>query len=198
MQYKIGAKRNLRQIANELGVAHVVEGSVQRAGNRVRVSAQLIDAKTDTHLWAESYDRPVNDVFGIQSDIAKAIAAQLKAKLSSAEKSAIGQPPTTNLVAYDRYLRARKLGATQTDRVPNEMHEVTRLLDQAVAYDPTFLLAYCELAHAHEYTYFLGVDRTRTRVALAESARDTALRLGPERGEPHLAAAWVAFHCYLD
>jgi len=198
MQYKSGAKRNLRQIANELGVAHIVEGSVQRDANRVRVSAQLIDAKADTHLWGESYDRPVDDVFGIQSETAKAIAAQLHAKLSPAEKTAIEQPPTTNLIAYDRYLRARKLVSVQTDRVPGDMHEVTRLLDQAVAYDPTFLLAYCELAHAHEYTYFLGVDRTRTRVALAESARDTALRLGPERGEPHLAAAWVAFHCYLD
>ena len=86
MQYKSGAKRNLRQIANELGVAHVVEGSVQRAANRVRVSAQLIDAKTDTHLWANSYDRPLDDVFAIQSDIAKAIAGQLQAKLSPAEK----------------------------------------------------------------------------------------------------------------
>ncbi|HEU5247532.1 MAG TPA: protein kinase, partial [Candidatus Udaeobacter sp.] len=104
MQYKSGVKRNLRQIANELGVAHVVEGSVQRAGNRVRVTAQVIDAKTDTHLWVNSYDRPLDDVFAIQSDIAKAIAAQLQAKLSSAEKTAIEQPPTTNLVAYDRYV----------------------------------------------------------------------------------------------
>src|SRR6266581_2771521 len=90
MQYESGVKRNLRQIANELGVAHVVEGSVQRAGNRVRVTAQLIDAKTDTHLWVESYDRPLDDVFAIQSDIAKAIAGQLQAKLSPAEKAAIG------------------------------------------------------------------------------------------------------------
>jgi TolB-like protein/Flp pilus assembly protein TadD len=198
MQYKSGAKRNLRQIANELGVAHVVEGSVQHAGNRVRVSAQLIDAKTDTHSWANSYDRPLDDVFAIQSEIAKAIAGQLQAKLSTAEKAAIGQTPTTNLIAYDRYLRARKLGATQTGRVPWEMREVIRLLDQAVAYDPTFMLAYCELARAHEYAYHLGVDRTPARVALAEKARDAALRLGPDRGEPHLAAAWVAFHCYLN
>ena len=108
MQYKSGAKRNLRQIANELGVAHVVEGSVQRVANRVRVNAQLIDAKTDTHSWANSYDRPLGDVFAIQSEIAKAIGSQLKAKLSPAEKSAIEQPPTKNLIAYDRYLRAKK------------------------------------------------------------------------------------------
>src|SRR5213083_3102247 len=106
MQYKSGTKRNLREIANELSVAHVLEGSVQRAANRVRVTAQLIDAKTDTHLWVESYDRPLDDVFAIQTDIAKAIAVQLKAKLSPAEKTAIEQPPTMNLIAYDRYLRA--------------------------------------------------------------------------------------------
>jgi serine/threonine-protein kinase len=198
MQYKGGAKRNLRQIANDLGVAHVVEGSVQRAANRLRVSAQLIDAKTDAHLWAERYDRPLDDVFAIQSEIAKAIASQLKAKLSPTEKSAIEQPPTKNLVAYDRYLRARKLGARQTGRVPGEAREVIRLLEQAVAYDPTFMLAYCELARAHEYAYHLGVDRTHARVALAKAARDAALRLAPDRAEPHLAAASVAFHCDLD
>ena len=198
MQYKSGVKRNLRQIANELGVAHVVEGSVQHAGNRVRVSAQLIDAKTDTHSWANSYDRPLDDVFAIQTNIAKAIAGQLQAKLSPAEKSAIEKPPTTNLIAYDRYLRARRLGQGQTGRVPAEMREEIRLLDQAIAYDPTFLLAYCKLARAHAYAYHLGVDRTPARVALAKTARDAALRLGPDRGEPHLAAAWVAFHCDLD
>jgi TolB-like protein/Tfp pilus assembly protein PilF len=198
MQYKSGAKRNLRHIANELGVAHVVEGSVQRAANRVRVTAQLIDARTDTHLWVDHYDRPLDDVFAIQSDIAKAIATQLQAKLSPAEKSAIEQPPTKNLIAYDRYLRARKVRAVQTARVPGDMREETRLLDQAVAYDPTFLLAYCELAQAHAYAYHLGVDRTPARVALAKAARDAALRLSSDRGEPHLAAAEVAFHCNLD
>jgi len=196
MQYKSGGKRNLRQIANELGVAHVVEGSVQRVANRVRVSAQLIDAKTDAHLWAESYDRPLDDVFAIQTGIAKAIAGQLQAKLSPAEKSAIEQPPTTNLVAYDRYLRAEKLSALP--RIPEDVHEIIRLLNQAVAYDPTFLLAYCKLAQFHAWIYFLGVDRTPARVALAKEARDAALHLGPDRGETHLAAAYVAYHCYRD
>ncbi len=198
MQYESGVKRNLRQIANELGVAHIVEGSVQRVGNRVRVTAQLIDAKTDTHLWVESYDRPLDDVFAIQSDIAKSIAAQLKAKLSPAEKTAIEQPPTTNLIAYDRYLRAEKLWGQQSTQVPKDLREIVRLLDQAVAHDPTFLLAYCELARTHAYIYFLGIDHTPARVALAKEARDAALRLGPDRGEPHLAAAWIAYQCYLD
>ena len=198
MQYKSGVKRNVREIANALGVAHVVEGSVQRAANRVRVSAQLIDAKTDTHLWVERYDRPLGDVFAIQSEIAKAIAGQLQAKFSPAEKAAIEQPPTTNLVAYDRYLRAEKLWALPTTRLPQDMHEIIRLLDQAVAYDPTFLLAYCELARANAYVYHLRVDHSPARLALAEEARNIALRLGPARAEPHLAAAWVAYHCYRD
>jgi TolB-like protein/Tfp pilus assembly protein PilF len=199
MQYKTGVRRNLRQIANELGVAHVVEGSVQRVANRVRVSAQLIDAKTDTHLWVERYDRPLDDVFGIQSEIAKAIATQLRAKLSPAEKAAIEQPPTTDLVAYDRYVRAKKLKEdAATPRVFEHVRQTIQLLNQAVAHDPTFLLAYCELARAHAYLYFLGTDHTPARVALAIEARDAALRLAPKRGETHLAAAWVAYHCYLD
>jgi tetratricopeptide (TPR) repeat protein len=154
--------------------------------------------KTDTHLWVEGYDRPLDDVFAIQSEIAKAIAAQLQAKLSPAEKAAIEKPPTANLVAYDRYLRAEKLWALPTTRIPQDMREVIRLLNQAVAHDPTFLLAYCELARAHAYVHFLGVDHTPDRVALAEEARDAALRLAPDRAEPHLAAAWVAYHCYRD
>src|SRR6516165_7498894 len=198
MQYKSGAKRNVRQIANELGVAHVIEGSVQRVANRVRVSAQLIDTKTDTHLWVQRYDRPLDDVFGVQSEIAKAIATQLQAKLSPAEQTAIEQPPTTNLIAYDRYLRAEKLWAQQTTQFLKDVREIVRLLDQAVANDPRFLLAYCELARTHAYLYFLGYDHTPARIALAEQVRDAALRLDPERGEPHLAAAYVAYWCHQD
>ena len=196
MQYKSGAKRNLRQIANELGVAHVIEGSVQRFANRVRVSAQLIDANTDAHSWAESYDRPLDDVFAIQADVAKAIAGQLQAKLSPAETTAIEKPPTANLVAYDRYVRAKKLLASP--RIPMDLHEAIRLLNQAVAYDPTFLVAYCELANVHIWLYFNAGDHTLARLELAKAARDTALRLGPERGEAHLAAAWVAYQGYRD
>jgi TolB-like protein/serine/threonine protein kinase/Flp pilus assembly protein TadD len=197
-QYKSGVKRNLRQIANELGVAHVVEGSVQRAANRVQVTAQLIDAKTDTHLWVQRYDRPLGDVFAIQSEIAKAIAAQLQAKLSPAEQTAIEQPPTTNLIAYDCYLRAEKLWAQQTTQIAKDLREIVRLLDEAVGHDPTFLLAYCKLARTHAYISLLGVDPTPVRITLAKEARDTALRLGPDRGEAHLATAYVAYWCYRD
>jgi TolB-like protein/Tfp pilus assembly protein PilF len=200
MQYKTGTKRNLREIADELGVAHVVEGSVQRAGNRVRVSAQLIDARTDTHLWGENYHRPLDDVFAIQTEIAKAVADQLQAKLSPAEKVAIEQPPTSDLVAYDRYLRGKNSLTWQTfdARMIEQARQAIRLLDQAVTHDPAFYLAYCQLARAHEQLYFLGGDHSPARVAQARQAVEKALSLAPERGEAHLAAAWVSYHCERD
>ena len=200
LQYKTGVKRNLREIADELGVAHIVEGSVQPAGNRVRVRAQLIDARKDKHLWAERYDRPLDDVFAIQTDIAKAIADQLQAKLSPAEKAAIEQPPTANLLAYDRYLRAKNLYEIFTfdSRTILGVRQAIDLLNQSVAHDPAFLLAYCLLARSHAYLYFMGADRTRARISLAEQALNTAVGLAPEREEPHLAAAWIAYHCHRN
>ena len=110
LHYKSGVARNLREIAQQLGVANVVEGSVQRSGNRVRVNAQLVDARTDAHLWAQTYDRDVADVFAIQSEIAEKIAEQLQAHLSPGEQAAIAQAPTSDLVANDLYARARVLG----------------------------------------------------------------------------------------
>jgi TolB-like protein len=200
MQYKTGVKRNLREIARELGVAHILEGSVQRAGNRVRVSAQLIDARTDAHIWGEHYHRALDDVFPIQSEIAKAVADQLQAKLSPAEKAAIEQPPTTNLVAYDRYQRGKKLleNITYDARTPENLRQAVRLLDQAVAHDPAFLLARCELVRAHSTFYFLGIDHNPSRIEVGKIALESALRLAPQRGEPHLAAAWLYYHCYRD
>jgi TolB-like protein len=199
MQYR-SPMRNLRDIASALGVAHILEGNVQRAGNRVRVSAQLIDARTDTHLWAENYHRPLDDVFAIQSEIAKAVADQLQAKLSPAEKAAIEQPPTTDLVAYDRYLRGRKsLAQTTFDaRMIEHARQAIRLLDQAVAHDPSFYLAYCQLARAHDLLYFLGADHTPARVAQARQALEKAFSLRPDGAEAHLAAAYVSYHCALD
>jgi TolB-like protein/Tfp pilus assembly protein PilF len=199
MQYR-APTRNMREIASALGVAHILEGNVQRAGNRVRVSAQLIDARTDTHLWAENYHRPLDDVFAIQTEIAKAVAGQLQAKLSPAEKAVIEQPPTADLVAYDRYLRGKKLLAQTTfdTRQIEHIRQAMRLLDQAVAHDPAFYLAYCQLARTHEYLYFMGADHTQVRVAQAKQAVEKALSLAPERGEAHLAAAYVSYHCELD
>ena len=193
MQYKTGAKRNLRQIANELGVAHVVEGSVQRAANRVRVSAQLIDARNDTHVWAEKYDRDLADVFAIQSEIAQKISNQLQAKLSPKEKSAISERPTSDLAAYDLYLRAKEFLYDSRGLAPSRYKdaclEAVQLLDQALARDPAFLLAHCRLAYAHDFIYFSNIDHTETHLALAERSVETAVRLQPDSGETHLAQA---------
>src|SRR5207249_3406000 len=117
MQYKTPRARNLREIGRQLGVAHVVEGSVQRAGNRIRVNAQLIDARTDAHLWAQIYDRDLADVFAIQSEIARTIADQLQASLSSGEEAALDIKPTQDLAAYDLYLKATEIGRNRASSI---------------------------------------------------------------------------------
>ena len=191
MRYKSSTDRDLRQIAQQLGVAHVLEGSVQRSANRVRVSAQLIDARNDTHVWAEKYDRDLADVFAIQSEIAQTIADQLQARLSPTEKSAISERPTSDLAAYDLYLRAKELtyGDISPLRWKENAFKAVQLLDQAVARDPTFLLAYCQLAYAHDYIYFNSFDHTEKRLALAETSVRAAVHLQPDSGETHLAQA---------
>ncbi len=196
MQYKTGEKRNLRQIGNELGVGHVVEGSVQRAANRVRVTAQLIDARTDTHLWVEGYDRPLDDVFAIQSEIAKAIATQLQTKLSSKTKSAIEERPTKDIAAYDLYVRAKLLVMTPLITSENYL-EAARLLDQAIARDPDFFLAYCLIAETNSRLYAV-FDHTPARRDLADRAVNTAFHLRPEAAEAHLERARYLLRCNLD
>ena len=200
MQYKNTAARNLPEIAQALKVAHVLVGSVQRASNRVRVTAQLIDARTDAHLWAEHYDRPLDDVFAIQSEIAKTIVEQLRAKLSPGEKAAIEQPPTINLEAYDLYNQAKAIIATSAFGAGfgDRLAQAAGLLDQAVAKDASFVLAYCALAGVHDFTYFSGVDHTPARLALAEDAVQRALRLRPDSGEAHLALAQHLYQGYLE
>ncbi|MGE5214982.1 MAG: protein kinase domain-containing protein, partial [Nitrospirota bacterium] len=199
MQYKTGAKRNLRQIGNELGVAHVVEGGVQRVGNRVRVNAQLIDARTDAHLWAQTYDRDLADVFAIQSEIAKTIADQLQAKLSPNEKRAIEQAPTTDITAFNLYSRAKPLlERSLLSDAKATLLQAVDLLNQAVAEDPSYFDAYCQLAYAHDVIYFAGYDHTPARLAQAEAAIQAAFRLRPDAGESHLARAWNLYWGYRD
>jgi TolB-like protein/class 3 adenylate cyclase/Flp pilus assembly protein TadD len=200
MQYKNAATHDVREIGRQLGVAHVLEGSVQRAGEKVRVIAQLIDARNDAHLWGNTYDRDLADVFAIQSEIAKSIADQLQAKLSPAEKASIEKPPTTNLPAYDLYTQAKSLLASISlgTRTKDNLLEAVRLLDQAVARDPLFLRAYCQLAYTHDNLYLLGYDHTPARRALADTAVQNALRLSPDSGEAHLALAENLYRGYLD
>ena len=192
MQYKTGAARNLREIGRQLGVAHLLEGSVQRAGGKVRVNAQLIDARTDGHEWAKIYDRDLADVFAIQSEIAQMIADQLQAKLSPKEKAAIEKRPTKDLAAYDLYLRAKELiynGRINVSRARENDFTSIPLLEQAVARDPAFLLAYCLLAFIHDDIYAENYDHTETRRALAEENIHAAVQLQPNSGEVHLAKA---------
>ena len=200
MQYKAGPKRNLREIASALAVAHVLEGTVQRVGGQVRVSAQLIDARSDTHLWAEHYDRDIADVFAIESEVAGMIVAQLQAKISPSEKAAIEEKPTADLAAYDLYLRAKLLIEKAVFNEPKDLmlREAIRLLEEAVARDPSFVLAYYQLAHAHDQMYLLGFDHTQDRLDLANAAIQSVTRLRPDSGEAHLALAKHLYWGYRD
>jgi TolB-like protein/Tfp pilus assembly protein PilF len=181
MKYKSGPERNLRETAKALGVSHVVEGSVQRAGGRVRVNAQLIDARTDKHLWAEHYDRDFADVFGIQSEIARQIAGQLRSKLSPAEKAAIAERPTADLVAYAYYTKAKEMEMEIYDNWEGaDLSQAVDLLEKATQRDPNFALAYCALAKTQTNLDHLD---------LAKKAAEAALRVRPDLGEAHLELA---------
>ena len=194
-------KQNMRQIGDELRVSHVLEGSVRRVGARLHMNMQLIDTHTDTHIWAEQYDRDLNDLFTVQSEIAQKVAQQLHAKISAAEKLAIERRPTGDLVAFDLYSRASHVlpgaGASFGAGMPN-WGQAIDLLNQAVARDPSFFDAYCQLAWAHDELYFSGFDHTPARLASAEAAIQAAFRLRPDDGEAHLARAWHLYHARLD
>src|SRR5437870_4979696 len=201
MVYKAGNPRNLREIAQQLGVAQVLEGSVQRAGGKVRVNAQLIDARNDKHLWAKTYDRQLADVFAIETELAQTIAGELQAKLTSSEKASIEEKPTQDLVAYEFYARA--LSLIYSAQVPSQANfvdpsEAVDLLNKAVARDPNFFLAYCQLAFLHDLIYQQGIDHTPGRLALAQSAIDSAFRLRPDSGEAHLALGWHLYWGYSE
>ena len=198
MQYRNSAQRNLRQIGQALSVAHVLEGTVQRAGNRVRVSAELIDARTDAHLWADRYDREIADVFAIESELAEQIVAQLKSRLSPQEKAAIEQKPTSDLAAYDLYLRGRDLIEGAVFSSGQELFEAIGVLEQALKRDPSFALAYYQLAHAHDQLYVRAIDHTTGRLKLAEAAIESLRRLQPDSGDTHLALAKHLYWGYLN
>src|SRR5881275_240940 len=186
MDYR--GKRNMRQIGNELRVSHVLEGSVRRAGTHLRLNAQLIDTRSDTHVWAEQYDRDLDDLFSIQSEIAQKVAERLNAKVTSAERLAIEEKPTTDLVAFELYSRANDIIGAGLSWGADTLRAID-LLNQAVARDPSFLQAYCVLARAHDQFYFFGLDHTPARLALAEAAVEKAFRIRPNAGEAHLARA---------
>ncbi len=199
MKYKSDLERNLREIAKALGVSHVVEGSVQRAGERVRVNVQLIDARNDAHLWAEHYDRDVANVLAIQSEIAEQIADQLRAKLSPAEKAAIAESPTTDLVAYAYYTKGKEIGVGDNwEGMEKSLNQKVELLEKAVQHDPNFALAYCEAAKTHVDFGNTGIDEPeyRKHLELAKKAAEAALRVRPDLGEAHLELARYYFYAF--
>ena len=195
MEYR--EKRNVRQIGNDLRVSHVLEGSVRRAGTHLRLNAQLIDTRSDTHVWAEQYDRDLDDLFSIQSEIAQKVAERLNAKVTSAERLAIEEKPTHDLVAFELYARANDIIGAGLSWGADTLRAID-LLNQVVARDPSFLQAYCVLERAHDQLYFFGLDHTPARLALAEAAVEKAFRIRPNAGEAHLARAHHLYNGYLD
>jgi TolB-like protein/Tfp pilus assembly protein PilF len=200
MQYGPGAKRNFGEIADALGVAYAVDGSVQRGSDRIRVRAQLTNLRTGAQIWRKTYDGLLDDLFAIESKIAKAVADKLGARLSGAESAAIEEKPTDNATAYERYVRAGILldGIALDARSADLRYQAVHLLELAVAQDSKFLLAYCRLGFVHQGLYFNGYDHTPSRLTRASEAVETALRLGPERGESHLAAGLLSYYCYRN
>ena len=204
MEYR--GKRNVRQIGDALRVSHVLEGSARRSGDRVHLNAQLIDTRNDTHVWAEEYDRDLNDLFAVQAEIAQKVAQHLHAKLSASEQASIEEKPTQDLVAYDFYVRALSvIYNAQISLGPSvNLSDAVDLLNKAVARDPNFFLAYCQLALAHDLigntpeNLAPSGGSTPERLALAQSAIDSAFRLRPDSGEAHLALAWHLYWGYSD
>ena len=177
-----------------------MEGSVRQNGEKVSITAQLTDARSGVPAWEESYERDLADIFAIQSDIVQRIISQLQATVSPKEKAAIDERPTKDLIAYGLYVRAKALIATISlnAQISEKLNEAVHLLDQAIERDPDFFLAYCQLAAAHNYLYFFGLDHTPARLALADGALKTVIRLRPDAGETHLARADFLYRCYLD
>ena len=199
-QYKTGAERNLREIGRQLGVAYIVEGSVQRARDRLRINATLIDARTDAHIWAETYDRTAADLFAIQSDLAQSIVTQLKARLSPKQKAEIEERPTEDLVAFELYLQAKAIidSYINATDVRAALLQALKSLDEAIQRDPNFVSAYCYAARANDLLYFFDLDPTPERVSLADAAVKAALRLRPDSAEAHFALADYLFRCRRD
>ena len=199
-QYKSGEPRNLREIGKQLGVTHILEGSVRRSGDRLRISAQLIDARTDLQIWADTYERTAADLFAIQSDLAQSIVAQLQAKLSPQQKAEIEQRPTQDLLAFELYQQAKQVVDSYliADDVRTALLSALKSLDQTIKRDPDFVSAYCYIARANDLLYFFDLDPAPDRILLAEAAVKVALRLRPDSAEAHFAMADFLFRCHRD
>jgi TolB-like protein/Tfp pilus assembly protein PilF len=194
-QYQ-GKPRNLAEIAKQLGVANILEGSVQKAGDQVRVNVQLVKAQTDSHLWAETYDRKLTDIFSVESEIAKGIAESLQANLTGREEQALAVKPTNNPEAYDAYLRGLALYARSG--YSNTLTKAIDSYERAVQLDPNFAVAWARLSRANAALYFHGGDRTATRRDAAKKALENAQKLHPNSPETQLALGYYQYHVLGD
>ncbi len=185
---------NISEIATQLGVAHILEGSVQKAGESVRVNVQLIKAEGDSHLWAETYDRKLTDIFAVETEVAQRIASSLEAKLTGHEKEAINYIGTKIPAAYDAYLRGIALRNTQSREEQDRLIQFCR---QAVALDPNYAAAWAEIALAEGLKYIQG-HRTEAQRALVKEAAENALRLDPEQGRGHAAMGMYLYYCLQE
>ena len=197
MQYKSGITRNLKEIAQQLGVSNVVEGSVRRYGNHIRVTVQLIDALTDRHIWSQTYDRTVADSLVLQGELATEIATGVGSTFSSQEKERVEATPTTNTSAYEAYLRGRALAAGSPFNRPN-MEAAIRYFQEAVKLDPKFSLAWTYLSRTQSAFYWDGLDPTAARLAAAKDALDQAVALDPSLPETHLAVGFYRYYGQRD
>jgi adenylate cyclase len=188
-QHFKSAPENLPEIARQLGVAHILEGSVQKAGEQVRVNVQLINALTDAHLWADTYDRKLTDIFAVETDIAKTVADTLQAKLSGSEKSSMAKTPTVNPEAYELYLKGRFFWNKRTG---DELRKSIEYLKQAVAKDPGYALAYAALADSYGLLRFYGGASPAESVVPAEAAAKKALELDDSLAEAHASLGLIA------
>ena len=188
-QHFKSAPENLPEIARQLGVAHILEGSVQKAGEQVRVNVQLINALTDAHLWADTYDRKLTDIFAVETDIAKTVADTLQAKLSGSEKSSMAKTPTVNPEAYELYLKGRFFWNKRTG---DDLRKSIEYLKQAVAKDPGYALAYAALADSYGLLRFYGGASPAESVVPAEAAAKKALELDDSLAEAHASLGLIA------
>src|SRR5213595_3461274 len=199
-QYKTGAERNMREIGRQLGVAYIMEGSVHRARDRLRINARLIYARTDTHIWAETYDRTAADLFAIQSELAQSIVTQLKAKLSPQQRAEIEERPTQDLDAFELYIQAKAVVDSYINAtdVRAALLQALKSLDEAIKRDPNFVSAYCYIARANDLLFFFDLDPTPDRISRADAAVKAALRLRTDSAEAHFARADYLFRCLRD
>jgi len=196
-QHYKSTPENLSEIAKQLGVANILEGSVQKAVDQVRVNVQLTQAASDSHLWADTFDRKLTDIFAVESDVAKAIAEALQAKLTGGEQQALAVKPTNNSEAYDAYLRGLALEARTTSSV-DDSEKVVGFYERAVQLDPAFAVAWARLSRANAQVYFGGLDRTTSRRDATERALNTAQRLQPNSPETLLAQAYYQYWVLRD